>query len=105
MTPRDPDPRTRYGTPPLAAHAGASTRAAIAAYVAYRNDPVMEPKPTDAQVRLVAQYCQEWIRSPLFTYPADGLAQLRWDVERIRTVADLADWLWDCRRIMRLEPL
>jgi hypothetical protein len=105
MTPRDPDLYTRYHTPPLAAHADAPTRLAIAIYRAYRLDPVLERAPTAAEVRLVALYCQEWIRSPLFTYPADGLAQLRWDVERIRTVQDLADWLWDCRRIMRLEPI
>jgi hypothetical protein len=53
----------------------------------------------------VAEYCQEYIAAPMFTYPAYELAQLRECVQYIRTVQELADWLWDCRRIMKLEPL
>jgi hypothetical protein len=100
MTPN----RVTHATIPLIADAYAPTQAAIAAYIAYRDDPVMEPAPTDAQVRLVAQYCQHYISAPLFTYPADELRRLRWEVEHIRTADDLARWLWDCRRI-GIEPL
>jgi hypothetical protein len=103
MTPVDPDLYTRYGIP-LTAHAYGPTRAAIAAYIAYRDDPIFAPAPTDAQVRLIAQYCQHYIAAPLFTCPADELRRLRREVDHIRTVRELADWLWDCRRI-GIEPL
>jgi hypothetical protein len=104
MTPRDPDPHTRYGIP-LTAHAYAPTRSAIAAYIAYRDDQVMEPAPTPNQVRLVAQYCQEYINAPAFAYyVSPEHFRLRREVEQIRTVRELADWLWDCRRI-GIEPL
>jgi hypothetical protein len=103
MTPRDPDLYMRYSIP-LTCDVNGPTRAAIAAYIAFRDDPVMEPAPTPDQVRLVAQYCQHYIQAPMFTCPAYELAQLRDAVMYIRTVQELADWLWDCRRI-GIEPL
>ena len=81
-----------------------NTEAALSVFVAYRADPIMEPRPSLAQVRLVAQYCEEYIWSPLYTHPVDELADLRRRVAYIRTLRDLADWLWDCRRV-GIEPL
>jgi hypothetical protein len=104
MTPTDPDPRTRYGFPSIAAAAEAKTQAAIRAYRAYRADPLFVPAPSTAQVRLVAQYCHEYISSPVFTYPAEELRQLREMVLLIVTLGELADWLWEARRI-GIEPL
>lgn len=107
MTPQDPDLYTHYGLP-LTAHVYEPTRSAIAAYIAHRDDPIFVREPDAAQVRLVAEYCQHYInaREPFghFTYPADELADLRIRVTRIRTVGELAGWLWDCRRI-GIEPL
>jgi hypothetical protein len=104
MTPRDPDLYTRYGTPPLAAHADAPTRAAIAIYRAYRLDPVLERAPTAAEVRLVAMYCCDYIYGPLPVYVGEDVLELQRRVLYIRTLDDLARWLWDCRRI-GIEPL
>jgi hypothetical protein len=56
MRPTDPDPRTRY-----AAHALTPTAAANAAYRAWSADPLFVPPPTVAQVRLLADQCQEYI--------------------------------------------
>jgi hypothetical protein len=98
MTPIDPDLFARYGLP-LTAHVYGPAAAAIAAYKAYRADPIFAPEPTAAQVRLVAEYCEHYISSSLFTYPADELAQVRAAIVQIRTLRELADWLWDCRRI------
>jgi hypothetical protein len=96
--------RATHATLPLAAHTDAPTRCAIAAYLAYTADPVMEPRPTLQQVRLVAQYCEEYIWSPDFAYVSPELAELRRRVEHICTLRELADWLWDCRAI-GIEPL
>src|SRR3954467_7623402 len=107
MTPIDPNLYTRYappGLPPLTAHVTGPPRAAIAAYQAYCADPIFQPAPTLDEVRLVAQYCQEFVNAPLFTNPADELRQLRAAVVQIRTVKELADWLWDCRAI-GIEPI
>jgi hypothetical protein len=103
MTPRDPDLYTSYGLP-LTTHAHAPTQAAIAAYRAFVADSLFVPPPSADEVRLVALYCQEYIGSPMFTYPADELRQLRRTIVHVRTVQELADWLWDCRRI-GIEPL
>jgi hypothetical protein len=84
-------------------HALTPTHAAIAAYRAWSADPLFVPPPTVAQVRLVAEYCQDYIAE--YTYPVDAIAYLRRRVVYIRTLDDLADWLWDCRHWARLEPL
>jgi hypothetical protein len=102
MTPTDPDLYTRYGLP-TTAHVYGPTRAAIAAYRAWRNDPIFVPPPTLDQVRLLAEYCQDFIGE--YTYPLDELKELRQRVLLIKTLTELADWLWDCRRLARLEPL
>jgi hypothetical protein len=105
MTPRDPDLYTRYGLPSTAQEPnGSPLRAAIAAFRAWSHDPIFVPLPTVEQVRLLAEYCQDYIRAPVFTYPAQELAVLRAMVVQIRTVRQLADWLWECRRI-GIEPL
>jgi hypothetical protein len=88
---------------PLVADAPHAQRAAIAVYVAYRADPVMEPPPNAYEVRLIAMYLDEYIHAPVHLLSTE-LAELRRDVEYIRTLNDLANWLWDARRI-RLEPL
>jgi hypothetical protein len=79
------------------------TGRAIAAYRAWTADPIFVPPPTVAQVRLLAEYCQDYIHQ--FTYPVDEVNELRRRVVHIRTATDLADWLWDCRQMARLEPL
>lgn len=98
MTPVDPDLYSRYSLPSIA-HVTGPAGAAIAAYKAYCADPIFAPAPTPAEVRLIAEYCEHYISSSLLTYPADELRQLRQAVVQIRTVKQLADWLWDCRRI------
>jgi hypothetical protein len=85
------------------AEAYTPTDAAIAAYRAYEVDPIMEPEPTVAQVRLVAEHLQEYINER--TFPAEPITYLRRRVVYIKTLDDLADWLWDCRKFARLEPL
>jgi hypothetical protein len=102
VTPHDPDLYTRYGMP--STPNGSPLCAAIAAYRAWRNDNIFHPCPTPAQVRLVAQYCEDVIRAPVFMYPAQELAVLRAMVVQIRTLNELADWLRECRRI-GIEPL
>jgi hypothetical protein len=104
MTPRDPDPYTRY-TLPSTRQAQTRTAAAIAIYRAYRLDPFFMRPPSTDEVRLIAEFCQEWINSSAFTCLDEERAWLRHEVKYIRTIDDLARWLWDCRRIMRLEPL
>jgi hypothetical protein len=89
---------------PFAGLCQRNTDTAIAAFTAYRADPIMEPRPTLQQIRLVAQYCEEYIWSPSYCYPTEELADLRRRVAYIATLRDLADWLWDCRRI-GIEPL
>jgi hypothetical protein len=104
MTAR-PNRATHADAPiPLTCDADERTSAALSVFVAYRADPIMEPRPTPEQVRLVAQYCEEYIWSPTFCFPAEELAELRRRVAYICTLRDLADWLWDCRRI-GIEPL
>src|SRR4030095_1949093 len=103
MTPRDPDLYTRYGLPRTALVYD-STRAAIEAFRAWRDDPIFMPMPTPGQVRLVAQYCQAFIMAPILTCPAEELIQLRARIEQIRTLKELADWLGECRQI-GIEPL
>lgn len=105
MTPRDPDLYTRYGLPQTSwTYDGSPMRAAIAAYTAWRDDPIFIPMPAPGQVRLVCQFLQDYINAPIFTYPAEELIQLRARIEHIRTLKELADWLWECRRI-GIEPL
>jgi len=101
MTPHDP---AYYQTPPPLSKCSSPTLSAIFAYRAYQLDPIMQPPPTLAQVRLIACYLYEYIHAPVFTYPADELKRLRASAEHIVTVRHLADWLWDCRKI-GLEPL
>jgi hypothetical protein len=80
------------------------TDAAIAAYRAYRDDKGMfEPEPSLEQIRLIAEHLQEYINER--TFPADAIDYLRRLVVYIKTLDDLADWLWDCRKFARLEPL
>jgi hypothetical protein len=79
------------------------TDAAIAAYRAWSADPLFVPPPTVEQVRLVAEYCQDYINER--TFPADTITYLRRRVAYIKTLDDLADWLWDCRKFARLEPV
>jgi hypothetical protein len=81
---------------------GCYTDAAIAAYRAYGRDPIFNPPPTLAQVRLLGEYCQDFINE--YTYPVDELKELRRRIATVKTLTDLADWLWDCRRI-GIEPL
>jgi hypothetical protein len=103
MSPRDPDPYL-FGSLPSTAQAYGATRAAIEAYRAWRDDRIFMPVPAPGQVRLVAQYCQDYINAPIFTYPAEELIQLRARIEHIRTLTELAGWLGECRRI-GIEPL
>ena len=83
------------------------THAAIAAYLAWSADRMFMPPPTVAQVRLIAEYCQEYINQ--YTYPQDAITYLRRRVVQIRTLDDLEDWLWDCRKFagspLGAEPL
>jgi hypothetical protein len=44
------------------------------------------------------------INAPIFSLPAEELIQLRARILHIRTLNELVDWLWECRRI-GIEPL
>ena len=79
------------------------TDAAIAAYRAWSADRMFVPPPTLDQVRLVAEYCQEYIHQ--YSYPLVEMRELRRRVVLIRTATALANWLADCRYWTRLEPL
>jgi hypothetical protein len=98
----DADPYAAIALP-LVADAPHAQRCAIAVYVKYRAEPVMEPPPNAYEVRLIAMYLYEYIHAPVHLL-SDELADLRRRVEQIRSLRELADWLWDCRRI-GLEPL
>jgi hypothetical protein len=49
-------------------------------------------------------YCCDYIYGPLPVYVGEDVLELQRRVLYIRTLDDLARWLWDCRRI-GIEPL
>jgi hypothetical protein len=100
MTPRDPDLYTRYGLPSTVQEpAGSPTRAAIEAFRAWRDDPIFIPMPTPGQVRLLAEYCQDYISAQAFVFPKEIIADLRAQVVYIKTLDELMNWLEGCRKI------
>jgi len=98
----DADPYAAIALP-LVADAPYAQRCAIAVYVAYREDPIMCRPPNAYEIRLIAMYLYEYINAPVHL-PSERLADLRRDVEYIRTLNDLANWLWEARKVP-LEPL
>jgi hypothetical protein len=92
-----------YASPPLIAEAPPAQRLAIAVYRHHRDDPILCRQPNGYEVRLIALYLYDYIHAPIYL-PSAELAELRRRVEYIRTLLDLANWLWDCRRI-GIEPL
>lgn len=98
----DADPYATIALP-LVADAPYAQRCAIGVYVDYRKDPIMEPPPNAYEIRLIAMFLYEYINAPVHL-PSQRLADLRRDVEYIRTLTELADWLWEARKIP-LVPL
>jgi len=81
-----------------------ATRAAIAVYLRYMADPIMEPEPTPAELRMIVEYCAYFIHAPAWTHPPRELKMLRASIEHVTSAHELATWLWGCGQI-GIDPL
>jgi len=84
---------------PLHYYRQEATRAAILVYVRHMAQPRFEPAPTADELRLVVEYCEYFIHAPAWKIPARELGMLRASIEHVKTVHDLATWLYGCRLI------
>jgi len=78
---------------------GGRTRAAILVYVRYSQDPLFEREPTPSELRLIVEYCFDYIHAPELVFPRELIAHLREQVVHIKLPHELTNWLEGCRTI------
>jgi hypothetical protein len=89
---------------PLGVRASGMYAAAILVTLRHIQEPRFEPEPSPTELRLLVEHCAYFIHAPAWKFPARELKMLRASIEHIKTVPDLANWLWGCRQI-GIRPL